>query len=118
MDGRETDGAYMIEMEIIRPGVTGMTVAASHADPADIRAVRGIVERMAATREPFTSDDVRANMTDEQNDRLDAFPHSLGAVFFSMQKQEIIVGIGYARARRDAARGRPLRLWRGVVIGE
>ena len=97
-----------------RPAEAGMATASSHADPHDLASVRLHAETLAKAGSPFTAEDVRARLSDAQNARLDAFPASLGGTFYMLQKQGIIVGVGYVRATRSEARGRPVRLWMGV----
>lgn len=101
----------------VRPAVEGMTVAATHADPADIRAVRGHVERFAVTLEPFTSEQVSAMLSDAQRDRLAAFPNATGGVYFHLARARVIRGVGYQPATRPEARGHLLRVWVGVRNG-
>ena len=90
-----------------------MTEAASHADPNDLASVRLFAEELARSGVSFTSEEVRARLSDSQNERLDAFPHSLGGVFFSMQREGTILRQGAVKAQRPEARGRWLTVWRG-----
>ena len=97
-----------------KPGVVGMAIAASHADPKDLADLRFHAEGFAKAGSPFTSDSVRAMLSDAANERLDAFPNSIGGLFYALQKEGTIEGVGYAPSTRPEARGRPIRIWRGT----
>ena len=97
----------------VTPAERGMSRAASHAQPADLASVRMHAECLASYGTPFTSDDVRSCLSETQNERLDAFPHSLGAVFYGLHKEGTILPVGWTMATRPEARGRGLRLWVG-----
>lgn len=95
-------------------GVRGMAEAASHAHPADLASLRLTVEALAKTGTPFTAEECRARLSAAQNERLDAFPNAIGGTFYQLQREGVILGVGYAASTRKEARGRPLRLWRGT----
>ena len=103
-----------------KPGVQGMTTAASHADPADLEIVRTIATAFARNHAvgTFTSEDVIAGLTDAQRDRLSAFPNAMGGVFFQLARQGVIIAQGYVSATKPEARGRAIRLWRGRTVSD
>ena len=92
----------------------GMAVAASHADPNDLRQIRRNVETLAATRIPFTAEDCTAMLTDAERERMAAFPNAMGGVFFQLQREGLIESRNAIRAQRKEARGRWLTLWVGA----
>jgi len=100
-----------------RPGVEGMATAASHAAPLDLASVRRVAGSFAAGGDVFTSEDVIAQLTDAQRERLSAFPNAMGGVFFHLARAGIITAQGYVTATKPEARGRAIRLWRGVRNG-
>ncbi len=100
-----------------RPGIAGMTEAASHADPKDLQSVRAFAEWYAVYADTFTSEDVIAKLTDAQRERLSAFPNAMGGVFYHLARAGIITAQGYVTATKPEARGRAIRLWRGVRNG-
>jgi hypothetical protein len=100
-----------------RPAVEGMATAASHARPEDIDMVRSQAKWFAAYGDAFTSEDVIAKLTDATRERLSAFPNAMGGVFYHLARAGIITAQGYVSATKPEARGRAIRLWRGVRNG-
>ena len=98
-----------------RPAYAGMARAASHADPSDLASVRLYAEQLAHMQVPFTAEQVRAKLSDAQNQRLDCFPNALGGVFHQLRKDGTLEPAGWATAQRPEARGRGTRLWRGTT---
>ena len=101
-----------------RPALAGMAEAASHASPADLEAVRQVVTSFARGGEAFTSEDCIGKLTDGQRERLSAFPNAMGGVFYQLARSRVIVAQGYVTATKPEARGRAIRIWKGVSRGD
>lgn len=67
--------------------------------------------RLADSGEPFTADALRAVVGDPPDGE---HVNGIGGLFLRASKAGRIEFVGYAVSQRPAARGRPIRVWRGA----
>lgn len=68
------------------------------------------INRLAATGEPFTADDVRALGVPDPSS-----PKAWGARFLTAARQGRIVRVGYVPSRRPSVHAHPIAQWRGAA---
>jgi hypothetical protein len=86
--------------------------AGSHANPEWRAAVTRRLATLADRGEPFTADDIWAEV-----DGLEVSTHdrrALGAIMTGAARAGRIEQVGYARSTRAACHGRPVAVWRGI----
>jgi hypothetical protein len=104
-DGTQPD----LFAEGLRRRDDGMRTAEHAAHPWVRQALdRAIVDR-AATGEPFTADDIRAEV-----DLLASSPNLLGARINAASRRGLIVRVGFVQSTRPEAHGRHVAQWIGA----
>lgn len=84
---------------------------ADAAQPEEWRAAVDIrIEALAASGDPFTSDDVSRSTGDSPT----GSPGAMGARFSAAVKRGVIRRVGYVPSRRVSVHGHPVALWVGA----
>lgn len=87
----------------------GTSTADMHADAIWKQLVDAGIDRLAATGQPFTADDVRdLGIPDPTS------PKAWGARFLAAAKQGRIRRIGYVPSRRASVHAHPIAQWTGA----
>lgn len=84
----------------------GTALVLEHEEPAWKEEAYRVIETLAAKGEPFTSEDVWANISTPP-----AHHNSMGAVMNGAAKRFSIQVLGYRQAQRPSAHARVLRVW-------
>ena len=92
----------------------GMQRAADHADSAWLQAANRIVQQLARSQEPFTTDQVWYRL--EQAGVATHEPRALGAVMRRAAKAGLVEQVGYRPTSRPEAHARPIPIWRGTAL--
>ena len=110
---RASDGTAVTVVDPAHEGIrrrnVGMQIVEDAADVEVRAAIDRAIARLAATGEPFTSDDVRAV------DEGFGSPNLLGARINRAARHGEIVRVGFVRTARPEAHGRHVSQWQGVT---
>lgn len=95
------------------PRDAGCAKAESRLTDADREAIQ-YVALEAASYKPFTAEDVRNRLSEGYQEKLDAFPNSLGAIILGLAKRKLIRAVGYVHSTRPERRKGKVTLWEVV----
>lgn len=96
---------------------------AQHAPEAVLTAIHAALAYFREHDLPFTAEMIRGRLPFAVREVLDArneagdplYPNVMGGVIAGLQRGRRVSRHGFTEAQRDAARGRPLRVWRFVA---
>lgn len=75
---------------------------------------RAALERLAATRRPFSADDLIAEVGyPDGGHRPNSRNNQLGKLFQEASRQKLIATVGYAQSAQPHRKGGLIRVWQG-----
>lgn len=94
------------------PRDAGCAKAESRLTEAERTYICDVVSELMRHR--FTAEDVRNRLSEGYQEKLDAFPNSLGAIILGLAKRKLIRAVGYVHSTRPERRKGKVTLWEVV----